>query len=215
MKKIFSIATVVILVACNNSKKESGTGDATTTTVTENNTSPVSSNSSAGAATVTYTVADTARSVSGSVLVQKDKDKLSPGNEHLAIVTGNSSGDESFVLNFLFALKPGTYPVAGMSFTLSNQVFGGILGGGPKITKYKVTLTECEDLGSNSMGGHKWKISGSVDEEVTIEAMGIMKMDKTHPSDIKVNKISFTNLTFDDNWEEMMNKAMEKMKEKK
>lgn len=44
--------------------------------------------------------------------------------------------------------------------------------------------------------------------------MGIMKMDPNHPDNIKVNKISFSNLTFDDNWEEMMEKVLEKVKDK-
>lgn len=44
--------------------------------------------------------------------------------------------------------------------------------------------------------------------------MGIMLIDKTknHPKEIKIEKGSFSNLTFDDNWEEMMNKAMDQMK---
>ncbi|MGB3153644.1 MAG: hypothetical protein WBB06_03525 [Chitinophagaceae bacterium] len=214
MKNLFLLATLTLGMACNNSKKEKapGTGDTdTTTSPTENNT-PASNNAapSAGSASVMYSVADTARNLAGSVLVQKDKDKLSPGNNYLAVVTTNGSDGESFVLNFLFALKPGSYPVVGLSFTRNNQVFGGILGGKTRITNYKVNLTQCEDLGSNNLGGHKWKISGSVDEEVTIEAMAIMKMDKTHPADIKLNKIRFENLSFDDNWEEMLNKAMNK-----
>lgn len=218
MKKIFLLATLTIGIACNNSKKEKvpGTGDKETTTSPSENNSSASNNTapSAGSASVMYSVADTARNFSGSALVQKDKDKLSPGNDYLAVVTTNGSDGESFVLNFLFALTPGSYPVVGLSFTRNNQIFGGILGGKPRITNYKVNLTECKDLGSNNLGGHKWNMSGSVDEEVTIDAMGIMKMDKSHPAEIKVNKISFANLSFDDNWEEMLNKAMEKMKEK-
>ncbi|MBK7561698.1 MAG: hypothetical protein IPI68_09300 [Chitinophagaceae bacterium] len=86
-------------------EKAPGTGDTdTTTSPTENNT-PASNNAapSAGSASVMYSVADTARNLAGSVLVQKDKDKLSPGNDYLAVVTTNGSDGESFVLNFLCA----------------------------------------------------------------------------------------------------------------
>jgi hypothetical protein len=89
----------------------------------------------------------------------------------------------------------------------NTEMYGGLLGGKPKITKYNVTLTDCKDLGSNNMCGHKWSISGYWDEMV-IEAPGIALMDKTrnHPKEIKLGKGSFTNLSFDDNWEEMMKK---------
>ncbi len=213
MRKIAPIAALAILIACNNSKKNNEPGKESseiTNIPAENSATPT-----ATSAIVAYSIGDTLRKVGGSVLLQKDKEKLSPGNDNLAVVTANGSDGESIVVNFLFALKPGIYPVVGLSFSRENQVFGGLLGGTPKLTNYKVTLTQCEDLGSNNFGGHKWKISGSVDGEVTIEAMGIMKIDKNHPSEIKVNKISFSNLTFDDNWEEMMKQAIDKMKEKK
>ena len=94
-------------------------------------------------------------------------------------------------------------------------MFGGLLGGKPKLTDTKVNITECKDLGSNNMGGHKWSISGEFGELV-IPAMSIMLMDKTknHPKEIKVEKGSFSNLTFDDNWEDMMKKASEMMQKK-
>ena len=95
-------------------------------------------------------------------------------------------------------------------------MYGGLLGGKPKLTENKVTLTECKDLGSNNMGGHKWSISGTC-EEVVIPANTIMLMNKSknHPKEVKIQKISFTNLSFDDNWQEMMEKAMNKMKKNK
>jgi hypothetical protein len=37
---------------------------------------------------------------------------------------------------------------------------------------------------------------------------------KSHPKELKIEKGSFSNLTFDDNWEEMMQKAMDQMKKK-
>lgn len=210
MKSIFFIATLALLFACNNSKKEKdGTSaDSPTTLQTADGSTEAKA---VGSAVVKYTVADTAKTLEGSVLVQKDKSNVSPGNDLLAVVTGNSSDGESFVLNFAFTPKPGIYPVVGLSLAKGNYVFGGILGGEPKMTNYKVNLTQCEDLGSNNLGGHKWRISGNVDGEVTINAMGIMKMDKTHPDDVKVNKISFANLSFDDNWEQLLEEGMKKM----
>ena len=46
--------------------------------------------------------------------------------------------------------------------------------------------------------------------------MGIMLMDKTknHPKEIKIEKGSFYNLTFDDNWDDMMNQMKDKFNQK-
>lgn len=119
------------------------------------------------------------------------------------------------------ALKAGSYPVVGISLTRKvanekGEVYGGILGGKPKLTNYNVTISECKDLGSNGVGGHKWSISGSF-EELVIPAMGIMLLDKekNHPKEVKIEKGSFSNLTFDDNWEKMFEKGMEQMKNNK
>ena len=218
MKGIFFISMVSLLIACNNAgkDKETTTGDSSGTTTNVTSTSPgkkpASNLPAAGSATVSYTVEDTARNSSGSILVSKDKAKLSPGHDYLAIITVNRAAGESFNLNFIFGLQPGSYPVVGYGFTRPKQVFGGLLGGKPRITKYKVNLTEVTNIGSNDAGGPRWKLAGTVDEEITIPAMGIMKMDKTHPAEIKVNKISFANLTFDDNWDELVGKALEKTK---
>ena len=213
MKKVFFFAAAAVLVSCNNSKKEKSATSADTATNSPAQANEVAADIPAvGTSIVNYTIADTAHTVTGSVLVSKDKDKLSPGNDHLAIVTANSSNGESFVLNFVFATKPGVYPVVGLAFTRGNHVFGGILGGKPKLTNYKVNLTQCDDLGSNGYGGNKWRISGSVDEEVTIDAMGIMKMDGTHPDNIKISKIGFSNLTFDDNMDKLMEEGLKRLK---
>jgi hypothetical protein len=216
MKKLLSFAALTILVACNNSKKEdkqTPSSDADAPKATEVSNAPADTPPPAvSTSTVSYSISDTARTVSGSALVQKDKDKVSPGNDLFAMITANSSNGETFNLNFVFTPKPGVYPVVGLSFSRSNEVFGGLLGGKPKLTNYKVNLTQCEDMGSNGLGGKRWKISGSVDEEVTIDAMGIMKMDKSHPDNIKVSKISFANLTFDDNWEQLLEEGMKKLK---
>ena len=217
MKKLFPIAVLVVLLACKNSKKE---GDPPVTT---NQTTEESENT-----TTTAPVYKTKHmldgkeiNAGGSLLVSKDKDKLQAGADYLCMLTASGgANNEGLVLNFLLDLKPGAYPIVGTSFTRGpsgdGEVYGGILGGKPKLTSYKVNITECKDLGSNNYGGHKWSISGSF-ESFTIPAMGIMLMDKTknHPKEVKIDGGSFTELTFDDNWEEMMKKAMEKMKEKK
>lgn len=208
IKKLLPIAVIAILAACNSKKeKQTVTGADTTTTPA---TSPTNTTNTAttlsGSGNLNYTVNDTARSLSASALVSKDKDKLSPGNDMLAVLTGSGSGDETLTVNFLFALKPGSYPVVGLGMTRPNQVFGGILGGKAALTKYKVNLTEVTDLGSNNMGGHRWKLSGSIDEEVIVDAMSLMKLDPNHPAAIKLNKISFSSITFEDNMEELMNK---------
>lgn len=217
MKIIISLLMLTLLFACNNSNKDkqTGTENKSPVTSTTGNTTGNTTHETpaAGSASVSYTVEDAARNVRGSIIVKNDKDKLSPGNDYFAMITASGENGEHFVLNFLFALKPGTYPVVGYSFIRTKQVFGGILGGQPKLTDYKVNLTQCDDLGSNNMGGHKWKIAGSVDRDITIPAMGIMKMDSTHPAEIKVNKISFSNLSFDDNWEQILEEGMKKLKE--
>lgn len=213
MKKIQLIAFIAILTSCNAKKeKQSVTTSDTTTAPVAAPTNTTNSTVPAGSGNLAYTVNDTAKTQTASALISKDKDKLSPGNDLLAVVTGSGSNDETLTVNFLFALKPGVYPVVGLGYTRPNQVFGGILGGKAELTKYKVNLTEVTDLGSNNAGGHRWKLSGSMDQEVTIDAMSLMKLDPKHPAEVKLNKISFSNLTFDDNWEELLNKAMEKMK---
>ena len=223
MKKLLIILAVIFVFACNNSKKEQKPAEENNNSnvqqpVTDNgNTSPVSP----GGSSVNYTVDGIEINNYASILVSKDKDNLQPGTALLCMLTSNAAknNNEYLTLSFLLDTKPGTYPVVGSSFqrgkSPDDQMFGGILGGKPKLTDYKVTITECKDLGSNNMGGHKWSISGTC-EEVMIKAMGIMLMDKSkkHPEEIKLQKISFSNLSFDDNWEEMMEKAMDQMKKK-
>jgi hypothetical protein len=215
MKKIAGIAVLAILFACNNAKKADPIADAknTSTVPTTDEKTNVAS-----AGNVFVSVEGKDLTLNGSLLVTKDKDKLQAGADYLVVMTASGGGaHESITLNFLMALKEGSYPVVGTSFLRgdgdSSQVFGGILGGKPKITPYKVTITEAKDLGSNNLGGHKWSISGSFDP-MTIEAMGIMMMDpsKNHPKEVKLDKVSFSNLKFDDNWEQMMEKAMEQLK---
>lgn len=206
-KLFFPIAFIFILSACNNSKKEKQTSSDSTSVntnpvITDNNTSDPGNNKG----NVTCLLADTARTLNGSVLVEIDKDKVSPGNDKIAIVTASNDAGESVTLNFVFSLKPGVYPVVGLGITKGEEVYGGILGGEEKITPYKLTLTECTDLGSNNIGGHKWKISGSVDQDMTIDAMPIMKLSPGHPDAVKLSKYQFTNLTFDDNMEQILEK---------
>lgn len=214
MKHLIPAALVALLCACNSSKKEKDT-TVTDSTVTSNTTTPANNTNTAtpGAGSVMYSVNDTARNMTGSVLVQKDKSNLSPGNNLLAILTASSNTDESLTVNFLFTTKTGTYPVVGLGFVRGGEVYGGILGGEPKMTNYKVNLTECTDMGSNNVGGHRWKISGTVEGDITIDAMPLMKMSPGHPDNIKIAKYSFSNLVFDDNWEELMEEGMKKLKE--
>ncbi|MER3499384.1 MAG: hypothetical protein C4308_12500 [Chitinophagaceae bacterium] len=63
------------------------------------------------------------------------------------------------------------------------------------------------------MGGHKWSISGYFDDLV-IPSMPIMLVNKEHPKEVKVEKGSFANIVFDDNAEEILNKAFEQLKKK-
>jgi hypothetical protein len=218
MKKTFFGFAAILLLACNNSKKDPApesttqTTDAPPTTTTP---APVSASSNS-----VITVEGKDISLNGSILVDKDKKKLQAGAPYRGMITSSSGPDnEGYILRFVFDTKPGVYPVTGISFGRgkddNSQQFGGLLGGEEKIYDSKVTLTECKDLGDNGAGGHKWSISGTV-ENVTIPAMGIMLLDKekNHPKEIKIDKLSFTGLTFDDNAEEMLEKAMEMLKKK-
>lgn len=218
------VAAGFLLFACNNSKTES------TTTSTDSPKQSVADQTATNTNTPTTTSPSAPSTkifvdgkesfLGGSLLVQKDKARLQPGNDYLVMLTAPGSvGNETLVLNFLMALHTGTYPVVGISYNRgenpNNQLFGPILGGQPKLTDYKVNITECKDLGPNSMGGHRWSISGHF-TELVIPAMGVMLLDKSknHPKEIKIEKGSFSNLTFDDNWEEMMKQAGEMMKKK-
>ena len=208
MFKLLIVIIAASLVACNNSGNSKTEKDSTTTSAANNPAPTVPGDpSSRSSASIQYSVMDTMHYGTASVLVTKDEDKLSPGNDLFAMITANLPNEESIVVNFLFDKKPGTYPIVGLSFTWRNQVFGGLLGGKKAITPYKVVLTDVRDLGSNNAGGHRWLITGNVEGEVTIDAMGIMKMDKTHPDNIRIKDIRFANLVFDDNWDEMMEKA--------
>lgn len=224
MKKIAFPLILLFAVACNNSKKEpagpsanpENTGTTTTTTPAETPAAPA-----AGSAIVTYTVDGKEIRHSASILVSKDKDKLQAGAPYLCILTSNKApnNNESLTFNFLLDTKTGTYPVVGTGFMRgpgnSSEMYGGLLGGKPKLTEYKVNLTECTDLGSNNAGGHKWSISGTCDG-VVIKAPGMMLMDKTknHPEEVKIDKISFSNLTFDDNWDQLMEEGMKRLQKK-
>jgi hypothetical protein len=219
MKRFIALSALVLLFACNNSKKEAPIkGEKTTapgTNTTDTKETPAGTTNN-----VIASVEGKEIQLNGSILVSKDKDKLQPGADYFVMLTASGGNNkESLTLNFLMALKEGTYPVVGTSLVRGeddkSEMYGGLLGGKAKITEYKVNLSEVKDLGSNNLGGHKWSISGSFDA-MTIPAMGIMMMDQTknHPKEVKIDKVSFSNLTFDDNWEEIMEKAMEQMKKK-
>jgi hypothetical protein len=220
MKKFtLYIAAAISLAACNNDKKNTTAADETTIKNGEPKTDdpPPSPTDYTPAYNLTYTVDGTEIKNGASILVQKDKDKLKAGAPYMVMLTSNAAknNNEYLTVNFLMDTKPGTYPVVGMSLNRgkddATEMYGGLLGGKPQLTSYNVTVTECSDLGSNNMGGHKWSISGSW-EELLIKANGITQMDpnKKHPADVKLGKGSFSNLSFDDNWEEMMEKMMKK-----
>jgi hypothetical protein len=206
------------LFACNNAKKDEGkdrgaaSGSEQKPAATEGGATTTAASSSAN---LSYTVEGKEFQPGGGVLVTKDKDKLSAGHPYFAMVTANGPDKQTFAINFVFDLKPGSYPVVGHSFSRgsdsTSQVFGGLLGGQPKLTSYKVNITECTNLGSNNAGGNKWKISGAF-ENITIPAMGFMASDPKHPKQIVIEKGSFTGLSFDDNWEQMMEEGMKKLK---
>ncbi|MBI5857936.1 MAG: hypothetical protein HZB42_09870 [Sphingobacteriales bacterium] len=223
MKQLSGILLLALLLACNNSKNDkSATENPTQSdqnrTTAENSNPPPASYSSGN--NFTISIGGNETGYNGSILVDKDEKKLQAGAPYRGMITTSSGPDNSgMILRFVFDTKPGSYPVTGMSYNRGTgdaaEQYGGLLGGAEKIYDTKVTLTECKDMGENGTGGHKWSISGTV-ESLTIPAMGLMLMDesKKHPREIKLDKISFTGLGFDDNWEEMMEKAMDMMKKK-
>ncbi|MBL7748305.1 MAG: hypothetical protein JNM19_12790 [Chitinophagaceae bacterium] len=224
MKKLLIISLTAFLFSCKSGKKEDKPADKSATTEQTN------SNPDAGTTTEpAYTpntnsfimVEGKELKLSSSILVDKDKNKLKAGAPYRAMITTSSGPDnEGLILRFVFDTKPGTYPLTGFSYGRgkgdAGQQFGGLLGGQEKIYPNNVTLTEVKDMGDNGAGGHKWNISGTI-ENLTIPAMGIMLMDKekNHPKEIKIDKISFTGLSFDDNAEEMLQKAMDQMNQMK
>jgi hypothetical protein len=220
MKRLLTMTAILSLLACNNSKKESPSSEnnqSTITTINSNTAVPANNNKTMERTSGTkISIEGKEINLGGSLLVQKDKKKLQPGADYMCILTASGNQDvQSLSLNFLLDLKPGSYPVVGMGLHRNPdgqaELYGGLMGGEEKLTGYKVNITECKDLGSNNLGGHKWSISGTFDDLV-IPAMGLMLMDKTknHPKEIKVEKGSFFNLTFDDNWDEMMNGMKDK-----
>jgi hypothetical protein len=218
MKKLFILPLAFFIFSCNSDKKPEPAatdkienGEPVAPSVENNNTEYTPTTN------LTYSVEGTEIKHSASILVSKDKDKLKADAPFLCMLTSNGAknNNEYITVNFLLDTKPGTYPVVGASLNRgkddNSEMFGSILGGKPKITTYNLTLTECKDLGSNNLGGHKWSISGYWDE-MTIPAMGMMLMDKSknHPKEIKLGKGTFSNLTFDDNYDEMLEKAFKK-----
>ena len=220
MRKLMTLILPAMLFACNNKKTDSDNTTSRTDSGGTVNTSPGTTNVPAsGSTTMTVNIDGKNVVLNASALISKDDKNLQAGSPWFAMITGNDGPDEEgLILNFVFDLKPGTYPVVGVGFTRgpgdNGQVFGGLMGGTPKITEHKVTLTEVKDLGSNNIGGHKWSLSGFFGE-MTIPAMNIMLMDKTknHPKEVVIEGGSFSNITFDDNLDEVMEKAFEKMKE--
>lgn len=222
MKKLLWIPVAALVVACNNKKEDKPAENAGTGT--EQNTPTATTEVPASTTDYSNTVLAVEGKefkLSGSILVDKDKKNLKAGAPYRAMITTSSGPDnEGLILRFVFDTKPGTYPLTGMSYGRgtgdNGQQFGGLMGGEEKLYDATVNLTECKDLGDNGAGGHKWSISGSI-ENLTIPAMGLMLLDKekNHPKEVKIDKVSFSGLQFDDNAEEMLQKAMEQLKNMK
>ena len=218
MKKVLIISLSVFLFSCKNGKKETGTTETpastestSSTTTTEMPTTGEASTNSA------IQVEGKELKLNSSILVDKDKKKLQAGAPFRGMITtSNGPDNEGVIIRFVFDTKPGVYPLTGMSYTRgigeNAEQYGGLMGGEEKIYDAKVNLTECKDLGSNNAGGHRWSISGTV-ENLTIPAMKLMLLDKEkkHPNEVKIDKYSFSGLTFDDNAEEILQKAMEQL----
>jgi len=223
MKKLLVIPLSVILFACKSGKKEDKPGDIPADPAKENTgtTTPAEMPATTASSNFSLMIEGKELKLNGSILVDKDKKKLMAGAPYRAMITTSSGPDnEGMILRFVFDTKPGTYPLTGMSYGRgkgdAGQQFGGLLGGDEKLYDTKITLTECKDLGGNNAGGHRWSISGTI-ENLTIPAMGIMLMEKekNHPKEIKIDKVSFSGLTFDDNAEEILQKAMDQMNQMK
>lgn len=222
MKKLAILSFVIFLFACKNEKKTTAADNDKIVNGEPPAPPPVNTVTDYTPTTnITFWADGMEIKNSASILVTKDKDKLKAGAPYFCMLTSNAAknNNEYLTLNFLLDTKPGTYPVVGTSFQRgkepNNEMYGGLLGGQPKLTEYSVTITECKDLGSNNMGGHKWSISRTW-QGIAVKAMGIMLMDKTkaHPAEVKLEKGSFTNLSFDDNWDEMMEQGLKQLKEK-
>lgn len=231
MRRIFIFSISVLLLACNGSgeeesaetieKQEAATIEAQRAATIKEAVKVTPPGAVSPLPTKIY-VDGNAIDLGGSLILQKDKDKLQPGADYLAIFTapGGTLTKTSLVLNFLMALKPGTYPITGMTFTRKGsqkvEVYGDKPGDKQRLTNYKIHITECKDLGDNNQGGHKWSISGNFDE-IIIPAYKYMLESKTvkFPSQIVIQKGSFNNLTVDDNWEQIVNKAVEEMNKQK
>jgi hypothetical protein len=224
MKKLLILSLAAFLFACKSGKKEDKPTDATGTTEQTSTTPDAETTTAPAYIPITNTniiVEGKELKLSSSILVDKDKNKLKADAPYRAMITTSSGADnEGMILRFVFDTKAGIYPLTGMSFGRgkgdAGQQFGGLLGGQEKIYPTTVNLTEVKDMGDNGAGGHKWNISGTI-ENLTIPAMGIMLLDKekNHPKEIKIDKISFSGLHFDDNAEEMLEKAMDQMKKMK
>jgi hypothetical protein len=219
MKTLLIPASVLFLFACNNAKKESTTNNSTennSTATVENTTN--TTKGEPGSTTV-LTIDGKEMQMGGSILVTKDKSNLHPGAKHdVTFTAGDGPNGEGVVLEFLMDTKPGVYPIVGQMVNRGSgdngEVYGTMIGAKTELTGNSVNITEVKDLGKNATGGHKWSISGNF-SNLVIPAMSLMLLDesKKHPKEIRIDKGSFANLTFDDDWAEQMEKAVEKLKE--
>jgi hypothetical protein len=128
-RKVFLAVTlpIMLLTACNNAGKNADNKkDSVINNIklpTPNNPEPDVDNLGAGGATITYTVESKTYTLHVAPLVTTDKQHLSPGNDYMAVLQARStdtSDKNAIVLNFDFALKAGTYPIVGYSYTRKN-----------------------------------------------------------------------------------------------
>lgn len=215
MKKMIPLLLLPLIWACNNKaeKKETEDSSSVSTNNVPNN-GPASGTTAESNMQVSINGAEL--NLNASALVTKDDKNLKAGAPWFAMLTGsNGPNDESLILNFVFDTKPGQYPVVGVGLNRGTgeeaEVYGGLMGGTPKITEYKVTLTEVKDLGDNQLGGHRWSLSG-VFEDMTVPANSLMLIDQSrnHPKEASIRGGRFSNITFDDNWEDILKKAFDK-----
>ncbi len=218
MKQILVFIIAIIVSACGGDGNQTTATNAATAIEPTVATDAATASAPAAKAGASIVVDGRELSLGASLMVQKDRDKLKPGNDYLCVLTASGGPNkEALTLNFLLDLKPGDYPVVGMGFQRgpsdNGEVYGGLMGGAPRITRYKVNITECKDLGSNGQGGKRWSISGTF-EDIEIKALPLMLVDESrkHPQAIGVKNGRFYNLTFDDNWDEIMKKGMDEMK---
>ncbi len=170
MKKLLILSLAAFLFACKSEKKT--TPADTDKIVNGEPPAPPIETTTAYTPTTNTDLAVEGKEIklSSSILVDKDKNKLKADAPYRAMITTSSGPEnEGLILRFVFDTKPGAYPLTGFSYGRgkgdAGQQFGGLLGGQEKLYPNTVTLTEVKDLGENGAGGHRWSISGTIEND--------------------------------------------------